>query len=104
MEKQFIYILHKIEGEKDLPKVEGAYFALIKHGKQKLNASIYFKKGNGADMFYWMNSVDFWLEEKEVPTDEEMEKIGNYDYGYRNRTLRAFMNGILNFKSKLKLK
>lgn len=71
--KNTIFIPHQITDENSLPKVEGVYFALVKHGRQKLKISIYFKK-NEAESFYWINSVIWWLEERELPSEEEIKE------------------------------
>ena len=99
MEKQFIYISHKIEGEESLPKVEGEYIVFIKpelvnkdfnSDKTIIQYRIYDKKE-------WIRRYAFWLEEVPVPTDEEIKE----EASYRNHN---WGNGIYWFKSKLGLK
>ena len=107
MEKQFIFIPHKIEGEESLPKVKGRYFVnLTKYDFYKV-------KFNPTEKYHidFMKQCTIWLEEVPVPTDEEIEKEAEelscrFDNISSNAT-RELITGInmVNwFKSKLKLK
>jgi len=66
-----IFIKHEIKSEADLPKVEDTYFVISKIGGKYLEHFIPEIK----DIIFisWSQTYLFWLEEKEIPTDEDEE-------------------------------
>ena len=114
MEKQFIFIPHKIEGEESLPTIANNYYVINKSGGKSVcywhdltTAPQYFEVINAIKTHkeYWINSFDFWLEEVPVPTDEEIEKeLMLYDNKDYSTLAKSFEYGVSWFKSKLGLK
>jgi len=68
MKKETIFIKHYIETEDDLPKENGYYFVVYPQGKR-----IEFVLVERTSL----SEGDIWLEEKEIPNDEETEKFIN---------------------------
>ena len=117
MEKQFIFIPHKIEGEESLPTIANNYYVINKSGGKSVcywhdltTAPQYFEVINAIKTHkeYWINSFDFWLEEISCPTDQELavEIISRYSGNSRGNPIskRAFIDCFNWFKSKLGLK
>ena len=75
MKPNTIYIPHEITDEGSLPKVEGWYFVFWDESAMG-NACTSKDKYYFIDSYkeYWIKWFTFWLEEKELPSDEEIEK------------------------------
>jgi hypothetical protein len=71
MEKQIVYVPHKIESEKDFPKKDGYYFCHLREpiAGNHLIVSFYTK---GLVEYSWID-FDYWLEERELPSEEDIE-------------------------------
>ena len=101
MKPNTIYIPHEITDEGSLPKVEGWYFVFWEESAMG-NACTSKDKYYFIDSYkeYWIEWFTFWLEEKEVPTDEAIRKEqGEYATGIEER---AFRSGVSWLKNLLK--
>jgi hypothetical protein len=77
MEKQTVFVPHKIESEKDLPKKGGIYFVSCKDFSIPLDV---FSFDPNCDTLKktWLEYVDWWLEARELPSKEKIKKIIPY--------------------------
>ena len=63
-----------IKSEADLPE-DGTYIVHFKNSRPQLvdlNKNSIFSKDND----YWLENIDWYLQTKELPSDEEIEKAG----------------------------
>jgi hypothetical protein len=115
-----VYIKHYIKSEADLPKKDGEYFVYVRYHSE--DEDCYEYNSWGFDFInkenriyypdYWMDHVIFWLEEIELPTDDEIdEQIDKYAFRvpydgsnefYDEIALKHYQAGINWLKSKLR--
>ena len=73
-------IFRKVMCSDRLPKVENEnYFTISEKGHEKIR----FFNGTRFESAYHEGEVKWWLEEIELPSDEEIEKIANDSGAYR---------------------
>ena len=73
-------IFRKVMCSDRLPKVENEnYFTISEKGHEKIR----FFNGTRFESAYYEGEVKWWLEEIELPSDEEIEKIANDSGAYR---------------------
>jgi hypothetical protein len=107
-----VYIKHYIKSEADLPKKDGEYFVYVRYHSE--DEDCYEYNSWGFDFInkenriyypdYWMDHVIFWLEEIELPTDDEIEQSIPYPdaiSGHQIAKNVGWVRGINWLKSKL---
>jgi hypothetical protein len=91
-----VFIKHKIESEKDLPKKEGYYIIYYKDvACRKLSGIEYWYMGTNEEKKDLLENAAYWLEEIKLPSKKEMEKA-SFDFAtIENGTDLSLANGFI---------
>lgn len=96
MEKQTVFI-KRYPSKGELPKCKGHSYRIYVITN---NCIVYYDKYDG-----WEHDIDWWLEEIELPSDEEIDKSGD-DFAYPHIdsafAFNCFMHGANFILNKLK--
>ena len=83
-----IFIKHPITDENSLPKEEGWYIARGKDNK-------IYRQVNYHDQLkhHWFNYYDYWLEEKPLPSEEEIKETADLKGGREDGNNITYIDG-----------
>lgn len=68
-----VFIPRYIKSEADLPKKTGSYFVYVKD--TGIDIFDWFKSNDKHEKNYWCNTFDYWLDEVELPDENEWVSV-----------------------------
>jgi hypothetical protein len=111
-----VYTKRFIKSIDDLPKETGVYFVFVKDDNE-IQQWTYNKGSDTDDSADWLNGIDWFLEPRELPTDEEIDhelhheqhetiddegNINRWIYYWSSEEDEAFTRGVKWLRDKIK--